>query len=110
MYYVKKRLEIAGCHRLQLDYESKCSQMHGHNWVITVWCRARELNANGMVVDFTHIKRNITDLLDHRNFNEVLPFNPTAENIARWICDLIPEAYRVEVVESENNSAVYEDD
>lgn len=110
MYYVKKRLEIAGCHSLELDYPSKCTGLHGHNWIITVFCRARELNANGMVVDFTHVKTLINDTLDHRNFNEVLPFNPTAENIARWICDLIPEAYRVEVIESENNTAIYECD
>ncbi len=110
MYYVKKRIEIAGCHQLELNYESKCTSLHGHNWIITVCCRSKELNSNGMVVDFTHVKRLITDTLDHRNFNEVLPFNPTAENIARWICDLIPEAYRVEVIESENNTAVYERD
>ena len=36
-------MEIAGCHRLNLSYESKCSQLHGHNWIVTVFCRAREL-------------------------------------------------------------------
>ena len=51
MYYVTKQLEIAGCHRLQLSYESKCSNLHGHNWIVTVHCRAKELNADGMVVD-----------------------------------------------------------
>ena len=39
---------------------------------------------------------------------EVLPFNPTAENIARWICDHVENAYRVEVWESEMNMAAYE--
>lgn len=110
MYYVKKRLEIAGSHRLELDYESKCSRLHGHNWIITVSCRSRELNKNGMVVDFTEVKREIENKLDHANFNEVLPFNPTAENLARWICEMIPHCYRVEVIESENNSAAYEID
>lgn len=110
MYYVKKRLEIAGSHRLQLDYDSKCSRLHGHNWIITVSCRARELNANGMVVDFSEVKHEIETKLDHANFNEVLPFNPTAENLARWICEMIPHCYRVEVVESENNIAAYEID
>ena len=63
-----------------------------------------------MVTDFTAIKRDIEGRLDHRNLNEVLPFNPTAENIARWICDNVPNAYKVEVWESENNMAAYEKD
>lgn len=107
MYYITKTLEISACHRLELDYESKCANVHGHNWIITVHCRARELNANGMVVDFTHIKHNVADVLDHANLNEVLPFNPTAENIARWICGRIENCYRVDVRESEGNTASY---
>lgn len=107
MYYVSKRIEIAGCHSLTLDYESKCSRMHGHNWIVTIHCRARSLNHNGMVCDFTHIKEKIHGYLDHGNFNELLPFNPTAENIAKWICDQIPECYKVSVQESEGNIATY---
>ena len=63
-----------------------------------------------MVIDFSHIKRVVKDQLDHRNLNEVLPFNPTAENIARWICDQLPTCYKVEVQESEGNTAIYEKD
>lgn len=108
MYYVTKRLEISASHALRLSYESKCENLHGHNWIITVFCRAEELNPDGMVTDFSHIKQAITERLDHQNLNEVLPFNPTAENIARWVCDSIPNCYRVEVQESEGNTAAYE--
>lgn len=108
MYYVRKRIEISAAHRLSLSYESKCTQLHGHNWIITVECRSHELNDDGMVVDFTHIKNKVLDLLDHKILNDVFDFNPTAENIARWVVETVPKCWRCEVQESEGNIAVYE--
>lgn len=108
MYYIEKTLEVSASHRLDLDYESKCSKLHGHNWIITVYCKAGELNRNGMVVDFSHIKAVIMDKLDHSNLNEVFDFNPTAENIAFWIARNVEKCYKVRVQESEGNTAVYE--
>lgn len=113
MYYVSKRMEIAGAHNLKLDYESKCRLTHGHNWIVTVYCKSRELTQNGMIVDFTHIKRDIHDILDHKYLNEVPELNginPTAENIAKWICERIEHCYKVTVQESEGNIATYEVD
>ena len=110
MYYITKRMEIAGCHYLHLPYPSKCTRLHGHNWIITIHCKSRELNAEGMVADFTEVKERIHSQLDHANLNEVVPFNPTAENMARWICDQIPHCYRVDVQENEGNTATYERD
>ena len=78
--------------------------------MITVYCRSKELNADGMVVDFSQIKQAIKEKLDHQDLNEILPFNPTAENIAKWICDQLPTCYKVEVQESEGNIAIYEKD
>ncbi|MDE6079824.1 MAG: 6-carboxytetrahydropterin synthase [Duncaniella sp.] len=110
MYYIQKQFEIAGAHSLSLSYESKCERMHGHNWLITVYCRSAELNADGMVVDFSHIKETIVNQLDHRNLNEVFDFNPTAENIARWIAGRIPHCYRVDIQESRGNIASWRDE
>lgn len=110
MYYVKKRFEISAAHRLQLSYESKCTNVHGHNWIITVECKAETLNREGMVTDFTHIKQMVMDRLDHSILNDVIECNPTAENIAKWIVDHVPNCWRCEVQESEGNSAAYEKD
>lgn len=111
MYRVKKRLEIAGAHKLSLDYESKCSNIHGHNWVVEIYMQSEELDCNGMVMDFTHIKKEIHDALDHKYINDVVQVNPTAENIARWICEKLGEkCYKVAVQESEGNIAEYERD
>ena len=112
MYRVTKRLEVAGAHKLNLPYESKCNNLHGHNWIIAVTCEAESLNESGMVVDFKHIKNAVSELLDHKNVNEVGPFkedkiNSTAENIAEWLCSLIPNCVKVTVQESEGNIAEY---
>ena len=89
MYTVTKRMEVSGAHALRLPYESKCTRLHGHNWIIEVTCRREELDENGMVVDFHHIK-DVVKKLDHQNLNAILSMNPTAENIAKWIHDQVP--------------------
>ena len=108
MYYVKKHIEVSGAHRLTLDYPSKCTQLHGHNWQITIYCKAKELNHNGMVVDFSKIKSSIVDRLDHQVINDVIGTNPTAENIAHWCQQQVPNCYRVDVQETTGNTATYE--
>lgn len=111
MYYIVKRFEISASHRLHLSYRSKCENLHGHNWIVEVHARARELNEDGMVIDFSHVKKLIKERLDHQNLNDLFPeMNPTAENLAKWICDQIPQCYKVMVRESENNTAWYEKD
>jgi len=108
MYEIKKTFEISAAHKLELDYPSKCTQIHGHNWIVTVYLRAKELNNHGMIMDFVEIKQKITSQLDHKVLNDVLSFNPTAENLAKHICDcLAPYCYRTDVTESENNTASY---
>lgn len=120
MYYVSKRIECAGAHNLKLNYESPCQRLHGHNWIITVHCKSKTLDENGMVVDFKKLKNIVQSRIDHQYVNETIPgINPTAENMARVLAKLISEVvfkqsggccYKVEVQESEGNIAVWEED
>lgn len=114
MYYISKRLEISGAHNLNLPYESKCTNLHGHNWIVTIYCKSSILTDYGMIIDFTKIKSAIHSVLDHQYINDIIDFNPTAENISKWICDEVTKycevgyCYKVEIQESEGNTAVYE--
>ena len=108
MYYVEKRIEVAMAHRFCLTYESKCSHLHGHNAIVTVYCKSETLNENGMVVDFSTVKDIVKGLLDHQYVNDKVDFNPTAENLARWICEQVPNCYKVTFQESRDNIATYE--
>lgn len=120
MYQITKRMEVAGSHKLNLNYPSKCQNLHGHNWIIDITCCSSTLNNMGMVIDFTRLKELIHDKLDHKNLNDVFDFNPTAENIAKWIYDELNQYFReikasppytycreVKVQESEGNIAIY---
>lgn len=89
-YSLKIVTDFAAAHTLR-DYPGACSRMHGHNWKVEVEVIANSLDKVGMGIDFKAIKRatrQVTDELDHRYLNEIIPFdeiNPTAENIAAYI-------------------------
>jgi len=109
MYFLKKKIQIAAAHKLP-NYEGKCRNLHGHNWYITVHCSCRDdaLDDHDMVIDFTEIKK-IVNQLDHVFLNDFIE-NPTAENIAKWLCEKIPTCFMVEVEEAENSQAFYVSD
>jgi len=105
MYRLTKRLEISAAHRLNLPYPSRCTEVHGHNFIIEVTCESDTLNEQGMVVDFSHIREAVM-VYDHKNLNDFFE-QPTAENLARAICEKVPHCVAVKVQESENNVAEY---
>jgi 6-pyruvoyltetrahydropterin/6-carboxytetrahydropterin synthase len=101
--------EITFCygHRL-LKYDGKCRHLHGHNGKAVITLESEKLDALGMVVDFSRLKRVvggwIEEALDHQMIlhrdDPALPYlrsqgepvfvtdvNPTAENIAKLIYD-----------------------
>lgn len=108
MYKVKKTMEIPAAHSLHFSASGVDEPMHGHNWKITVYCRSEELDEDGMVVNFLDIEAKVHDVLDHRDLGEILPCNPTAENLARWVCERVPKCYRVDVEEYSGAEASYE--
>ena len=110
IYCISKKMDVAGSHQLSLPYSSKCSRLHGHNWTITVFLASTEVNESGMVTDYSTIKKAIHGYLDHGNLNELLPFNPTAENIAAWVVQQFPMCYKAIVEESFGNVAQAYDD
>ena len=82
-------------------HPGKCNQLHGHRWEVKVVIQTSRLNSSGMVVDFGDIK-NIINKLDHRNLNELVDFNPTAELIAegiwQWVTQYLSDADMVVLV------------
>lgn len=103
--------EIACGHRVY-GHESKCAHLHGHNYVFEFTVQAPDLDALGRVLDFGVMKARLCEWLeqnwDHRMLLwdrdpaaealrdaglvvQTVPFNPTAENMARYFCqDLAP--------------------
>ncbi|ABS26090.1 6-carboxytetrahydropterin synthase QueD [Anaeromyxobacter sp. Fw109-5] len=91
----RMRLDVefyfAAAHRLP-RYEGPCFRMHGHNYRFFVALEGDVDPRTGMIADFGEVKRIVQEQvlarLDHRTLNDVLE-NPTAENIARWIWEVL---------------------
>ncbi len=122
MYRITVENDFSSAHQLR-EYDGKCSSLHGHNWRIQLTVRTRELDSQGISIDFGPLKRVLAGLVerfDHVDLNKTPPFdklNPTAENIARTIFELagreLPagvEADKVVVWESHNNRVEYREE
>lgn len=104
-YQVTKTIEFAYGHRL-LNHNGKCRYLHGHNGMLEVDVDAEQLDAMGMVIDFSEVnevvKTWVDQNLDHRMLlcrdDPMVPVmreadepvyvmeeNPTAENIAALV-------------------------
>jgi 6-pyruvoyltetrahydropterin/6-carboxytetrahydropterin synthase len=86
--YIKEYFSAA--HSL-IGYKGDCARVHGHNWIVEVFVKCKELNKIGIGIDFRDIKESVKDVLqglDHFNLNELPPFrkaNPSSENIAKYL-------------------------
>ena len=90
MYLLTIEDHFASAHQLR-GYRGKCENIHGHNWKVVLNVQGEKLNEIGLLVDFNDLKtvlKKIINFLDHKNLNEVEPFNvinPSSENIAEFI-------------------------
>ena len=84
MYQLSLEHKFSSAHQLTNAYDDKCNDnLHGHNWKVLVEIWTEKL-IKGMVIDFTKVKE-IIDELDHKNLNSILKFEPTAENLVKYI-------------------------
>lgn len=121
-------------------HESKCANLHGHNGRVIFYIEGPALDTVGRVLDFSVMKSTLVQWLednwDHKmlfwdkdvigknihNFCVgmggiiLVPFNPTAENMAQYLVDVVgpkvlPEHIRlvkVEFYETAKCGVVYE--
>lgn len=117
MYILKTEAAFDSAHFLS-GYDGKCSNLHGHRWVISAEIMneqlAKEGQLRGMVVDFGDLKRDLkalADEFDHaficeknslkentiaalkeENFRLIeVGFRPTAENFAEYFYSRLSE-------------------
>jgi len=107
MFTVTQILEFCYGHRL-LEYQGKCAHIHGHNGRVEVVLGSKSLDGQSMVADFSEVERIVRGFvdqnLDHklllrrddplveplRRLDEplfLMDQDPTAESIARLICE-----------------------
>jgi 6-pyruvoyltetrahydropterin/6-carboxytetrahydropterin synthase len=108
MIYLTQQFEFAAAHRLhcpQLSDEQnagifgKCNNPrgHGHNYLLEVTVVGSPDGQTGVLLPLPRfeeiVQRVVIDRLDHRHLNEDVPefrdVNPTVENIARVIWDML---------------------
>jgi 6-pyruvoyltetrahydropterin/6-carboxytetrahydropterin synthase len=95
VYAITKDFAFSAGHYLTgLPPEHQCSRLHGHNYVVQVELEADDLVAPGFVYDYGELRfmaRYLDTHLDHRQLNDVVMFNPTAENLARHLYEITHE-------------------
>jgi len=123
---VTKKFKFEMAHRLQ-HHEGLCWNIHGHSYVVDVTVEFPEVKfegpETGMVMDFGNIKKicnNLFDQLDHAfmvNTDDKavagffrkqgfklyeVEFEPTAENMAKYIFTQLKPIFRDEGVNIDN--------
>ena len=106
---IASRYHDISCGHVVSGHPGKCKNLHGHNYRIHFHCEG-EINSDGMVIDFGDIKTFLCwwleDNWDHRflvwdrdpiysDLKKIdstvrgVSFNPTAENMAQYLLDVV---------------------
>ena len=92
MFIVSVQAHYDSAHFLR-HYKGKCERLHGHRYVVELALATNELDKSGIAFDFVDAKRELRELadyLDHNNLNDLPPFDtiePSAENQAKYFHD-----------------------
>lgn len=70
MFTIKKKITFECSHRLCELSNSPCNKLHGHSYKLWIELSARELDQNGMVIDFSNLQI-FKDWINH-NFDHAL--------------------------------------
>ncbi len=95
-YELTVKAHFDAAHRLY-DYPGECRELHGHTWDVEVSVAAASLDDIGIVYDFKRLKADLASVVgdyDHVLINDIEPFDstsPTAENLARVICERLQD-------------------
>ena len=120
MYEVTIIKSFSAAHVLA-EIGGKCEELHGHNFKVEATVAASDLSSTGLLIDFRVFKKWLDEILediDHRHLNIIPSFvdiNPSAENIAKYICEKMElkvkvarvNVVRVKIWESENAAVTY---
>jgi len=96
MFQVSVEETFSAGHALR-GYRGKCENPHGHNYRVRVTLEGPQLDAIGLLCDFTqlkHVVREIISGLDHQFMNDLEAFrtmNPSAENMAKYFYEQITQ-------------------
>jgi 6-pyruvoyltetrahydropterin/6-carboxytetrahydropterin synthase len=88
MKWISRDFRFAASHQLEgLGPDHKCSRLHGHTYEVRLRVDG-ETDTVGFIVDYAELDwlaAFLSENLDHRHLNDVVPFNPTAENLSEWL-------------------------
>lgn len=106
MTSITRRYHFEAAHFLPHVREGhKCRRMHGHNYELEVTVTG-PVGPDGFIIDFWDLDAIVNPLverIDHRTLNDIAGLdNPTAENIAAWFLDLLPNASKVRCYETKD--------
>lgn len=116
MYTISKEFHFSASHILSdLPRGHQCGRLHGHNYILKVFLQSDLLDHIGFVKDYGELKiidDMIKNKLDHRHLNDVFDFNPTSENICKYLFNLfkskIPQLSAIELSETPKTNCRYE--